>query len=354
MTLDGTSYGSYVASRYAVTFPDRVDHLILDSVVPHTWTDDGTLQLANIRGVRRVLPMVCRETSCETDPLADLATLIDNGFDGPELMNLMAVISVSSGTDMGFVPGMLHDAVEGDRQVLDGWLEGVAEDPPVDEYSAGLHAATVCLDQHLPWGDSATPLEEREAALERTAAALTEQETYPFDPQTVVDQGLVGECVDWGVTPPDEESDARELPDIPTLFLIGDHDLSTSWEWARQEVRVAPDPTVMVVKGAGSRDAGVRRRVPGGAHPDPVVPERVDLDEARARSTTQVSEALVRAAPSMWAATRPSGRSRKYWVNPTAPWVISTSSRSAAAWTTGSDLARLAASSSPIVSAHRT
>ena len=126
----------------------------------------------------------------------------------------------------------------------------------MDEYSAGLHAATVCLDQHLPWGDSATPLDEREDALARTAAALTEQETYPFDPQTVVDQGLVGECVDWGLTPPDEESDARELPDVPTLFLIGDHDLSTSWEWARQEVRVAPDPTVMVVKGAGH---GVQR-----------------------------------------------------------------------------------------------
>jgi pimeloyl-ACP methyl ester carboxylesterase len=256
MTLDGTSYGTYVAERYAVTYPDRVDHLILDSVVPHTWTDDGSLQLANIHGVRRVLALVCRDARCDTDPLADLATLIDNGDDGPELMNLMAVITVASGTDMGFVPGMLHDAVEGDRGDLDGWLGGVAEDPPVDEYSAGLHAATVCLDQHLPWGDSATPLDEREDALARTAAALSERETYPYDPQTVIDQGLVGECVDWGQTPPDEESDARELPDVPTLFLIGDHDLSTSWEWARQEVRVAPDPTVMVVKGAGH---GVQR-----------------------------------------------------------------------------------------------
>ena len=72
----------------------------------------------------------------------------------------------------------------------------------------------------------------------------------------------MGECVDWGLTPPDEESDARELPDVPTLFLIGDHDLSTSWEWARQEVRVAPDPTVMVVKGAGHGVQGAADEFP--------------------------------------------------------------------------------------------
>jgi len=251
MTVDGTSYGSYVAARYAVTHPDHVDHLVLDSVVPHTWTDAGTLGLANIRAVRRVLRMICDETRCAGDPLADIATLIERGQDGPELFNLLAVISVAQGTDMTFLPIMLQQAVHGDRQWLDGWLDGVAEDPPVDEYSAGLHAATLCLDQRLPWGDSDTPVAERKATLRRIEATLTPAQTYPFDAATVVDQGLLSECATWGRTPPDEVVRARSLPDVPTLFLMGDHDLSTSMEWARQEVRVAPDKSVLVVEGAG-------------------------------------------------------------------------------------------------------
>ena len=35
IALDGTSYGTYVAERYALAHPDRVDRLVLDSVVPH-------------------------------------------------------------------------------------------------------------------------------------------------------------------------------------------------------------------------------------------------------------------------------------------------------------------------------
>ena len=38
-SLDGVSYGSYVAQRYAAAHPDRVDRLVLDSVVPVTGFD---------------------------------------------------------------------------------------------------------------------------------------------------------------------------------------------------------------------------------------------------------------------------------------------------------------------------
>jgi pimeloyl-ACP methyl ester carboxylesterase len=35
LALDGVSYGTYVAERYALAHPDRVSRLVLDSVVPH-------------------------------------------------------------------------------------------------------------------------------------------------------------------------------------------------------------------------------------------------------------------------------------------------------------------------------
>src|SRR5256885_8145886 len=39
LTLDGVSYGSYVAEQFALAHPDRVRRLVPDSVVP-TWDGD--------------------------------------------------------------------------------------------------------------------------------------------------------------------------------------------------------------------------------------------------------------------------------------------------------------------------
>lgn len=248
--IDGTSYGSYVAERYAVTHPHAVDHLVLDSVVPHTWTVAGSLQLASFTAVRRVLTLVCHEQGCSTDPVADLATLVRRGDDGPALLNLLAVISVVR-PDMAFVPRMLNEAVHGDRSLLDGWLQGILRPAPDDVFSQGLHAATLCADQHEPWGGPGTPLARRGPALSSTEARLTARQTWPFDPETAVDNGLVQLCRWWGVMPRDTVVRSRDLPPVPTLFLMGDHDLSTPLEWARQEVPLAPRRQVLVVHGAG-------------------------------------------------------------------------------------------------------
>ncbi|AKU17663.1 alpha/beta hydrolase [Luteipulveratus mongoliensis] len=250
MTVDGTSYGSYVAERYALTYPHGVDHLVLDSVVPHRWTPEGSLSLASMPAVRRVLGLVCKELSCTTDPVADLATLVKKNYDGPALLNMMAVISVVQ-PKMEFVPGMLHDAVNGNDGLLQGWLQGVVGEVPPAEFSQGLHAATLCMDQAEPWGDSDTPYAQREAAIAKVKRTLSPKQTYPFDVETATDNGLVQLCRGWGITPPDAISGKRNLPPVPTLFLAGDHDLSTPWEWARTEFDKAPHGEVMLVKGAG-------------------------------------------------------------------------------------------------------
>ena len=79
-TLDGVSYGSYVAERFALAHPDRVRRLVLDSVVP-TWNVDP-LQLAGMRETATVLRDACAAQRCGSDPAADLATVVRRYHDG--------------------------------------------------------------------------------------------------------------------------------------------------------------------------------------------------------------------------------------------------------------------------------
>ncbi|MGH3447822.1 MAG: alpha/beta hydrolase, partial [Nocardioidaceae bacterium] len=251
MAVDGISYGSYVAERYALVHRHHVDHLVLDSVVPHHWTPEGSEQLANITAVRRVLRLVCREQQCTTDPVADLATLVDRRHDGPELLNMLAILSVIR-PDMDFVPDMLHQAVQGNTGQLEGWLQGIAGSVvPIQQFSQGLHAATLCMDQNEPWGDSDTPFRLREEAIGDLLAHLPDSRTYPFNAATAATNGLVQVCRWWGLTPPDHVSRKRNLPPVPTLLLVGDHDLSTSVEWGSVEAARAPHGRLVVVEGAG-------------------------------------------------------------------------------------------------------
>jgi pimeloyl-ACP methyl ester carboxylesterase len=251
LAIDGISYGTYVAENYAMTFPHHVDHLVLDSVVPHVFTPAGSMQLASFRAVRRVLPMVCKEQACTTDPVSDLAWLVRHRGDGPELLDLLAITSIIR-PDLAFVPRMLNQARLGDDRELEGWLQGISSDVvPIEQFSQGLHAAALCADQNEPWGGPDTPLAAREATLDRLVNELTPAQTYPFDARTATGNGFVQVCRWWGITKPPPEPRQRDLPPVPTLFLIGDHDLCTPLEWAHHEVVRSPHGQMLLVKGAG-------------------------------------------------------------------------------------------------------
>jgi pimeloyl-ACP methyl ester carboxylesterase len=81
LTLDGVSYGSYVAERFALAHPGQVSRLVLDSVVP-SWNVDP-LQLATMRETATVLRAACAAQSSASDPAADLATVVRRYHDGP-------------------------------------------------------------------------------------------------------------------------------------------------------------------------------------------------------------------------------------------------------------------------------
>ena len=120
-SLDGVSYGTFVAERYALAHPQRVSRLVLDSVVPHTGAD--AMSTTAMRATARVLGDVCG-SAC----VADLAAVIRARHDGPDLLDRLTLLSIVDPTfEQQFdVPRLLHAAARGDTDALDRFVAETA------------------------------------------------------------------------------------------------------------------------------------------------------------------------------------------------------------------------------------
>ncbi|MBV9058860.1 MAG: alpha/beta fold hydrolase [Pseudonocardiales bacterium] len=250
LTIDGVSYGTFVAARYAVIHPDRVSRLVLDSVVPHDNLDP--LELASLSRTAEVLRMVCQENGCPTDPAQELSTVVQARHDGPELLDTLTALTIGT-PNLADVPAALHAAVRGDHSPLDAIVAAEHRDQAAtaDELSQGLHASTLCEDLRGPWGDAATPVPSREAATQRAVAALPDAAFFPYDRTTAASNGIAVTCEQWPSTPVVAFPAGRDLPAVPVLLLAGDHDLSTPLPWAQQETAHAPRGRLVIIPGAG-------------------------------------------------------------------------------------------------------
>lgn len=255
LTLDGASYGTFVAERYAITHPNRVSQLVLDSAVPHDSFDP--LEITAFNRTAQVLRTICAQTRCTTDPTADLAQLIRRRHNGPQLFNVLSELTDGPPRLSG-IPAALHDAAQGD----DGALDAIIADEihkhatpkqanPAELFSQGLHAATVCEDFTWPWGDATTPTPARAAALAKTVTALPDAALYPYDRATAAGNTVVATCEQWPPTPAVNFPTAADLPPVPTLLLAGDLDLDTPLAWTQHEATLAPNGHLVVIPGSG-------------------------------------------------------------------------------------------------------
>jgi pimeloyl-ACP methyl ester carboxylesterase len=249
LTLDGVSYGSFVAERYALRYPHRVARLVLDSVVPHVGING--LSVENASAVGRVLRAVCGERHCPGDPATDLAAVVRGSGIATGLLDALVTMSVIDPTYPG-VPEALHAARQGNRGDLDALIGRYGPDPrtPAEALSQGLHASALCADNPMPWGDAATPVAQRLPALRRAVARIPGAALWPFDRTVASGNGIVRTCLYWPPEPAPQVPHG-DLPAVPTLLLAGDHDLSTPLAWARQEAARAPGGRLVVVPGAG-------------------------------------------------------------------------------------------------------
>jgi pimeloyl-ACP methyl ester carboxylesterase len=235
IALDGVSYGTYVAERYALAHPDRVSKLVLDSVVPH---DHLLLYPASLM---KATPRVLGRAATR-----DLAKVIDRRHNGPQMLDMLTGLSIGR-PHLSVAISALRKAADGDMTALNRLAAGVHRAEAAykaTDLSQGLHASTLCADA-APWPD--TPVDERE--LQNGAlGALTF--SYPYDYETATGNGFVRQCLYWPSTPPAPNLPA-DLPNVPTLLLAGTKDLSTPLEGAREELAHAPGGKLIVVPGAG-------------------------------------------------------------------------------------------------------
>jgi pimeloyl-ACP methyl ester carboxylesterase len=246
IALDGVSYGTYVAERYALAHPDHVSKLVLDSVVPHVGLTD--LGVVEFHATARVLRSVCGNRCVD-----DLAAVVKRYHNGVDVLDALTTDSIVDPTykTVFDIPQALRAARKGAPGLLESFIVSMhaGDQAPAEALDQGLHASALCGDWRYPWGTSAAPLAGREAALSRAVAKLPTKALFPFDRKTATGNGFIRQCLPWAPTPPTPLD--RGKITVPTLLLNGDHDLSTPLEWAKQELRRTTHGKLVVVPGAG-------------------------------------------------------------------------------------------------------
>jgi pimeloyl-ACP methyl ester carboxylesterase len=247
LTLDGTSYGSFTAAQYGLKYPDKVQALVLDSVVPHKGFDPMGVDLMSASA--GVLAAACREDpACTTDPVADLAWLVQHGVSGTDLMETLSIASLNSvNPSLKGIPAILHSARSGDDTGLKELFQRTtSKGLTYDTLSAGLHMATLCSDLRYPW--SGKP--DRKTALDDAVRRLDPKRLHPYDVATARSQLMIQGCLRWPAARVSTYPAGQELTPR-TLILHGSNDLFCPLDWARWEKAHARDAQLVVVPGSG-------------------------------------------------------------------------------------------------------
>jgi pimeloyl-ACP methyl ester carboxylesterase len=270
LAIYGVSYGTWVAQQYARLYPDHVERLILDSVVPpgvDPWDTRITQSLP------RVLQDLCARKACRgitADAMADLTAIVrriqakgnlkatirsPTGGREPAEMSQVDLLYVLISSDLNTfmqsrIPAALAAARKGDLvPLLRLKRDAAGPNSALSEFSGGLFVTTTCLDNTLPfsYADSFETRAEKSAA---ALAALPESTFAPFNRQAIDVSSVPQICLHWpdGVYRPESEA---PMPDVPTLILSGAADMRTPTEGGEELAKEIPNATVLKLAGSG-------------------------------------------------------------------------------------------------------
>jgi len=273
LVLYGTSYGTKVAEDYAQAYPEHVEALVLDSVVPPGAPD--SLNRSSFEAVPRILAEVCRRGACRgvtRDPARDLATVLSRihggGLHGrvvgpsgrsrrvaitPQQLLGALLEGDFSGPLRADLVSSLRSAARGDDAPLARLLATIPSEEEENSEAEGidipLYYATSCEDEAFPWNPSANPRERLSQARAATRA-LGALAFAPFDASDALALSDIPACAWWPAGPPEAEP-GGPLPSVPTLILSGAYDMRTPTSNARALAAEIPGSHLLVVPRVG-------------------------------------------------------------------------------------------------------
>jgi len=280
LVLFGVSYGTKVALEYAERYPQGVEALVLDSVVPPERQDP--FQLATFKAMRGTLAELCSTAACAgitSNPIGDLAKLSSRlrkhaltgyVYDGAgkrhrtaisdvALLNLIAAGDLNPAL-RALLPASVTSALRGDPAPLlrlsllsEGLVPNLPGTPTAEAGSGGvdeaLFADTTCEEQSFPWkrtSPAKTRVSEALAALHAVPAG----DFYPFDASVEWADSVLPGCAAWpnASSPPPP---IVPLPQVPSLILSGAQDLRTPTSGAEAVAARIPGSQLVTVPFTG-------------------------------------------------------------------------------------------------------
>ncbi|MGH2835336.1 MAG: alpha/beta fold hydrolase [Solirubrobacteraceae bacterium] len=281
LVLFGVSYGTKVALQYAERYPQSVEALLLDSVVPPERQDP--FQLATFKAMQGAFSELCSPGACAgitANPIGDLARLSHRlrkhalagyVYDGAgkrhrtaisdvALLNLIAAGDLNPAL-RALLPASATSALHGDPAPLlrlnllsQGVVPNVPGTPTTAASSSGgvdeaLFVDTTCEEQSFPW-KRGSPAKTRVSEALSALHALPASDFYPFDASVEWADSILPGCAAWpNVAPPPPP--IGSLPQVPSLILSGAQDLRTPTSGAEAVAARIPDSQLLRVPYTG-------------------------------------------------------------------------------------------------------
>ncbi|MGZ4258283.1 MAG: alpha/beta hydrolase, partial [Gaiellaceae bacterium] len=269
--LYGTSYVTKLALAYALAYPQNVERLLLDSVLPVQYPDPFAANV--LSALEGTLDRFCNNGSCLVatrnyggDVVAEANALAAKPLSGRVLqpggsfatVHLVALDFLSVVLDSDLNPGLaaelpavVHAARLGNPLPLLRvyQLDSQTSAESAQSLSSALYAATDCHDGPFPWQPD-TPIPDRPALAQAAIAALPPGSLGSFGPWAA-EFGNVSFCLNWPSPAGGVVYGPGPYPDVPMLAVSGGYDMRTPTVGAASVATQFPQGHVLVVPGVG-------------------------------------------------------------------------------------------------------
>ena len=317
LTLVGSAYGSYVAQRYALRYPQRVERMILTS--PDDAAGLDPLFRDSAAATPRVLSDLCRNACGRftRDPAGDTRRLVAQLAEWPlrgsivgprggrraaslSRQELLFTLLMSDANPISRAdyPAAVVSGLRGDpAPLLRLKRRGTKFFDVVYPrlVSAATAAAATCEETRFPWAWHASPAERAEAAY-RAETELAPALANPFDPGTLVRSERMRLCSRWPTASPGPPPEPGPMPDVPVLLLAHSTTISTPVETAMRTAARFPRSKLLVSSELAELgecgERAVRRFISGRA-----VQDRCPRDAPLIRPTAPLPTSLADLAP---------------------------------------------------------